>query len=85
MSGRYICPVCGFDALKEPPYSKNKEPSYEICPCCGFEFGFDSGCTDEAYKLFRNKWIENGAKWFILDKKPKDWDLNKQLENIKDI
>lgn len=38
---KYTCPVCGFDGLKEAPYGPNQEPSYEICPNCGFEFGFD--------------------------------------------
>ena len=40
---KYICPVCGFNDLKEAPFGLNQEPSYEICPCCGFEFGFDGG------------------------------------------
>jgi len=38
---KYTCPVCGFNGLKEAPYGPNQEPSYEICPNCGFEFGFD--------------------------------------------
>lgn len=78
----YICPVCGFDGLKEPPYDKESEPSYEICPCCGFEFGFDEDKNKDIYKSFRIKWIKNGAKWFIPQKKPKDWSLEKQLTNI---
>jgi hypothetical protein len=82
MSEKHICPVCGFDGLKESPYGKGGEPSYEVCPCCGFEFGFN---RDENYRLFRQKWIENGANWFIADKKPKRWDLRRQLENIDDM
>lgn len=85
MSKKNICPVCGFDELKEPPYSKEKEPSYEICPCCGFEFGFDDDYSDRILSLFRQKWIEAGAKWFIAHKKPQDWDLNKQLQNLDNI
>ena len=38
---KYTCPVCAFDGLKEAPYGPHQEPSYEICPNCGFEFGFD--------------------------------------------
>jgi transcription elongation factor Elf1 len=38
---KYICPVCGFNGLKEAPYGPNQEPSYEICSNCGVEFGFD--------------------------------------------
>jgi len=80
---RYICPVCGFDELEELPYRDNKDPSYEICPCCGFEFGLDEGVEDDRYKSFRQKWIESGANWFIANRRPKEWNLNKQLKNIE--
>ena len=35
------CPVCGYDGLYEPPYNEKGSGSYEICPCCGFQFGYD--------------------------------------------
>ena len=38
---KYICPVCGYDRLEEPVYDEIGEPSFEICSCCGVEFGFD--------------------------------------------
>ncbi|MFC1709136.1 hypothetical protein ACFL2J_03640 [Candidatus Omnitrophota bacterium] len=85
MNEKYICPICGFNGLKESPYSKANEPSYEICPCCGFEFGFDRGESVKEYQSFRRKWIEGGANWLVLDRKPEDWDLNRQLDNIKNI
>ncbi len=85
MSKKYICPICGFDGLVESPYDKNGEPSYEICPCCGFEFGVDEDDIDDKYKAFRLNWINNGAKWFVADKKPKDWDLERQFKNIQQI
>ena len=37
----HMCPVCGYIGLNEQPYDDNGCPSYEICSCCGFEFGFD--------------------------------------------
>jgi len=83
MNDKYMCPVCGFKGLDEPPYNDNKEASFEICPCCGFEFGFDNQGTSDKYSNFRLNWIKNGANWFLPDRKPKDWDLNKQLENLK--
>ena len=79
---RYICLVCGFGGLKEPPYSKQDEPSYEICPCCGFEFGFDADNDPEAFAAFRQRWIDSGAKWFMPKRRPKNWDLKKQLLDI---
>ena len=82
MKDAHICPVCGFDGLEDPPFAKGGEPSYEICPCCGFEFGFDEGSTADKYKSYCLKWIKDGAKWFSPDRKPKGWDLDRQLKNI---
>ena len=36
-----ICPVCGYNALHEPAYDRFGCASFEICPCCGIEFGYD--------------------------------------------
>jgi hypothetical protein len=78
----YICPVCGYDKLEEEPYDEDENPSCEICLCCGFEFGFDDGSEKMNFEQYRKKWINEGAKWFDLETKPKDWDLKKQLKNI---
>lgn len=80
----YICPVCGYDKLSEPPYDKFGDPSYEICPCCGFEFGYDDLNLGFDYKTYRGIWIGNGAKWFSEEEKPNEWDLERQLHNIKE-
>jgi hypothetical protein len=76
----YTCPVCGFNGLNEVPYDKYGSPSHEICPCCGFEFGFE-GKEDMA--RFREDWIRKGAPWFTPGLKPADWDPKKQLANLK--
>ena len=36
-----ICPVCGSPNLIEGSFDDFGCSTYEICPCCGFEFGFD--------------------------------------------
>ena len=79
-SPRYVCPVCGFNGLKEMPYDGDGAPSYEICACCGVEFGFEN--KDDMVK-YREDWIKKGASWFMPALKPVDWDLSKQLANIK--
>ncbi len=82
----YMCLVCGFNLLKEPPYDQGNSPSYEICPCCGFEFGVDGANNQIIFTDFRQAWIKNGAQWFIPKLKPKDWDFKKQLSNLnKDV
>ena len=62
---KYICPICGFDALEEEPFSLHHEPSHEICPGCGFEPGFDGGNDPVALAEFRERWINNGRKKMI--------------------
>jgi hypothetical protein len=65
MSEKNICPVCGFDGLKEAAFSPSNEPSHEICPCCGFEFGFDGENDPAVLAEFRQRWIKNGRKKII--------------------
>jgi hypothetical protein len=53
---RYLCPVCGYDELREPPYEQYGDPvpvgihgeplelgspTHTICPSCSFHFGYD--------------------------------------------
>ncbi len=35
------CFVCNYNELLEPPYDGRGIPSDEICPCCGFHYGYD--------------------------------------------
>src|SRR5262245_44602595 len=60
-----------------PPYAAHYGmPSYEVCPCCGFEFGNDDepgtapGATFEDY---RQDWISKGNNWFDEERRPTNW------------
>lgn len=58
-------------------------PSYEICPSCGFEFGFDDLSEGETYESYRCKWIANGCRWWSQSRlQAADWDLRAQLRNV---
>lgn len=75
------CRVCGF-YMMDPPWGDNGQfPTYEICPCCGVEFGYED-CTAESTKDYRKKWLNQNVKWFENKLKPDDWDLEKQMEGI---
>lgn len=75
------CRVCGLK-YEEPPWGiDGKAPSFEICECCGVEFGYEDG-TVTAVKRYREKWISSGAEWFKRKFKPRDWDLKQQLANV---
>lgn len=72
MSKKYTCPVCEYNQLTEEPFNKKNEPSYEICPCCGFEFGFN-GDNKHTFNKYRQEWIKEGCPWFMDQLKPKNW------------
>ena len=78
----FNCDVCGYSRLSQPPWGDDgKTPTYDICPCCGVEFGYED-CTQKSKDSFREKWLNNGAKWFDESKKPQNWDLEEQFRNI---
>lgn len=80
------CIVCNYAGLFDPPYDERGIPSDEICPCCGFHYGYDDDDVankEDAFKLWKEKWIENGLKWFSKGRKsPEDWKANEQLKGI---
>lgn len=77
----FACRVCGLIQCEEPWGESGENPSFEICDCCGVEFGYED-YTKESVKAYRKKWLETGANWWELKKKPKNWDIEKQLQNI---
>lgn len=54
----YTCPVCGCAELEEEP----TPTSYEICPQCGVEFGYDDANT--LYDVLREGWIAAGRPFW---------------------
>ena len=75
-----ICPVCGYDKLDEPPY-KDGYPTYEICPYCGFEYGFDDDSEGHTFDSYREKWVNEGYKFAWLESKPLDWNEELAISN----
>jgi hypothetical protein len=80
----YLCPVCGFDGLEEPPYSPSGNGLYEICPCCGFQFGVTDDNQGISFHEWREAWIDRGMPW---DKGSSDppigWNPSRQLRNLR--
>jgi hypothetical protein len=71
----YICPVCGYEKLTEPP------ENFNICCSCGTEFGFDD--FELSYAALRHRWIANGCQWFSTPEgPPAEWDPIKQIKNL---
>lgn len=77
------CRVCGYELLEPPWGNDGRSPTWDICPCCGTEFGYED-CTPESARKMRQEWISNGKKWFDETKMPKDWDFDHQRGCIPD-
>ena len=75
------CRVCGWNQDELPWGDDGLTPSFEICDCCGVQFGYED-CTPTAISGFRKKWIDSGAKWFNPDARPLDWSLEVQLKVV---
>lgn len=77
-----FCSICGYPLGNYNPWGGDgKTPTCDICPCCGVEWG-NEDYTSESRTEYRNKWLADGAKWFEPQKKPVNWNLEKQLKDI---
>ena len=77
---KHICPVCGWPELHDPPRNTEGGASFEICPSCGFEFGFDDDAQGLTYEAARAEWIEGGMQWWSASRPcPEGWSAAAQL------
>jgi hypothetical protein len=81
---RNTCPVCGYPDLEEPAYDSYDCSSFEICECCGTEFGLhDKHATiskEDMHLHLRQQWAEAGFPWTgSVDDPPPNWDPREQL------
>lgn len=96
----HSCPCCGFDGLSAasyaripkfprrdlpPPYAQHFGlPSYEVCSCCGFEFGNDDDpgtSKPVTFEAYLEDWVRDGAQWFDASNRPSNWSLENQLDH----
>lgn len=62
MSNSIHCRICGY-LPPEPPWGINGDaPTFEICPCCGVEWGYEDVSQTSADR-FRQRWLAGGAPW----------------------
>jgi hypothetical protein len=77
----YLCRICGLRHPHPPWGDDGHAPSFEICDCCGAEFGYHDA-TIQAIRNYRDRWLSEGAIWFISNEKPNEWSLEDQLKQI---
>lgn len=72
MNKQYICPVCNYPKLDEPPYLDGVA-TFVICPSCGTEFGYDD--VSKTFEQLRKQWKDAGCPWWDGGQvKPEDWE-----------
>ena len=83
MRNSFACKVCGFLHDSRPWGETGHEPSFEICSCCGVEFGYEDA-TPLAAQTYRSNWIKQGCPWFEPGRRPPAWNLEDQMrENLE--
>ncbi len=75
------CRVCGL-RQPEPPWGESGgAPTYDICDCCGVEFGYED-MTAESVRRFRERWVQLGMRWFAPASRPQAWRWDEQRRSI---
>lgn len=75
------CPVCGYSPLESPPRDSTGAASFEICPCCSFQFGVTDDDRGQSYAQWRRSWVAAGMPWDRGSTSPPlNWDPVAQLQ-----
>lgn len=75
------CRVCGYES-DLPSWGKDGRcPSFEFCPCCGVEHGYQDA-TPAGAKAYRAQWLACGAVWEIPAEQPASWIAEAQLQFV---
>jgi hypothetical protein len=78
---KHGCPVCGWPELDHSPRDASGAPSYEICPSCGYEFGYDDDRDGVTYEMARRRWVTGGMRWWSASRlAPAGWNAQEQLK-----
>lgn len=56
------CRVCGYEPVDPPWGAAGHAPTYELCPCCGVEYG-NEDYTQSSTIEYRDRWLSDGGKW----------------------
>jgi len=78
---RLFCRVCGLGQEDAPWGEDGRTPTYEICSCCGVEFGYEDS-QPTSVRAYRVQWLGKGGAWFAPDQRPVVWDFEAQFRNV---
>ena len=78
-------------AWSSPPFNESGEGSYDICPCCGFQFGLSDFPYEDRERLVaegRERWADGGCVWKYATgcrRPPEGWDPQAQLARTRGV
>jgi hypothetical protein len=61
-TGDLACQVCGYEPSEPPWGTDGKSPSFNYCPCCGVEWGYQDA-SPLGIEMYRAAWLSAGAPW----------------------
>jgi hypothetical protein len=61
----FICNICGYPNLRLPPRDETGASHFNICPCCGCEFGYEDA-TPLAGITYRKNGSKMGLRGLII-------------------
>ena len=59
----YTCLACGYPLLEERPRGADGGGSYEICPCCSYQYGVTDDDLGISAAEWRKDWRQRGMLW----------------------
>lgn len=75
------CRVCGYELPAYPWSDGGSAPSFELCPCCGVEFGYEDATAD-GVRHFRDRWLAAGSPWVDRRTPPDGLGVADRLERV---
>lgn len=80
-SPSHLCRVCGYFS-EDPPWGLDGRcPTYEYCPCCGVEWGYQDSLPTSADR-FRAEWLRHGGLWTDRAIRVDGLTTNERLERL---
>lgn len=81
---QHFCLVCGYPNLEEEPRSFLGGASHEICPSCGYEYGYTDDDLSISQDAWREEWVKDGKPWrsSAVLKPSLGWNPDTQLAKV---
>jgi len=80
----FVCPVCGYPGLDDPPHDEHGCGLFGKCPSCGSEFSYQESASASA--ALRAPWVAGGMKWQSKKRPPPPgWNPKKHLERLPGV